>query len=1146
MNKKFLSALLLGALTVTSTGTLVSCKDYDDDITNLQEQIDKNAKAIKEINDLIAKGGVITGTTSVEGGVKVTLSNGTDFLIKNGEKGADGLNGVSWTIGEDGFWYKGGKKTEYKALGKDGEKGEQGPAGPAGPQGPQGQPGQDATASGENGKYYVPNATTGKFDIYKDGKLVESTNISFLGSGVITAVKDDAKKTLTLYGVTGGSGENKAVVISMSGTLSSLSYRPALYLDGIETIEYPWLFGNTMKSVAVTADKNFQNKVVKGLSVQDYVADTKTFVYGPAWAVEYDASPWNAAVTEEDLAGYNVLNPTAIYNTRAAVAALGAVTSPAYAFPGKEKGGKKLFSMNNGTGVLTTGLQIENPDKFTNEDPTKDSRNDVNTVALRVKNSEGTEVVADYALVQPEQTVIDGMVWSQQAKCIDENANEIVRDGDEDCSYFKGVMKHVWDAPEKALQDKRGAALSLYFEDEVGVDLSKYVAVRLVKSKNLKANQKPEFITVSPEEALQWGLTFHYNIVNYKLDTNETSESMFLKKIDAKDTDGKFRAQNVKENLAIGQAANASVGRMPLVQVTVTNHKDKVVLDGYILLYITKYADANGKNDKWAEQETTFNPCDANDVFTTTWDQFNDLMLTQYLDMTKETFDHQYAPELFTDGSTMVQYADYKDKGEQVYNQNALGTVTYKGNAEGNTNHTWQWTIPAEEIEAKLHHKDSYTFTTWVRFKAVDKKSAKYPYIYIKLTAKVNNKVTNTYAFGNKNANYWFDAETGDDNGWSAVVFDVLNPFDGGDIELFNRSVRSTLTSHTVKVDGVNVEMNIERLKDAAGKVQENHRYYFVPKEVSITALNGTKYTLTPKHPTEHPNYDKIFCTYVDTDKHNYSEAASVMEKCAIDANSGAYANSDLYAVANGEYTKIATIDKTSGLIKLINNDQCDDVLNAIGYEKDHKNINKEMRAFVGIVAATSCDVVEKTTDNEFLVSWQRPINVEKLADVAVDANTNGNIINLIDILKMYDWRGPVNGKMYDGNEWFWAYYGVNAITVNTDPKAVLTNMHNGSSFKPLSEVTTEAELYTLLPNGSTMKGEHKFTFNLSTYNKKALNAALVQMMTTSAKDFGRLYYTNNGDNVTEFDVIIPVTLSYTWGDFVTNVTIHINRTLGN
>ena len=1129
MNKKFLSALLLGALTVTSTGTLVSCKDYDDDITNLQEQIDKNAKAIKEINDLIAKGGVITGTTSVEGGVKVTLSNGNEFTIKNGENGAKGDPGVSWTIGKDGFWYKDGEKTEYKALGQDGK------------------PGQDATASGENGKYYVPNATTGKFDIYKDGKLVESTNISFIGPNVITAVKDDAKKTLTLFGVEGGSGENKAVVISMSGTLSSLSYRPGLYLDGIETIEYPWLSGVAMKTVPASVDKNFQGKLIHGLKVSDYVADnTKPFVYGPAWAVEYDASPWNAAVTEDDLAGYNVLNPTAIYNTRAAVAALGAVTSPAYAFPGKD-GGKKLFSMNNGTGVLTTGLQIENPDKFTSETPTNGVRNDVNTVALRVKNSEGTEVVADYALVQPEKTIIDGMIWSQTPKRIDENGKEAVRSGDWACSYFPTDAVHVWASPMDALKDTYGAALSLYFEDEVGVDLSKYVAVRLVKSKNLKANEAPEYVTVSPEEALQWGLTFHYNIINYQLGDNKTSESMFLKKVNANanDTDGRFRAANVDENKAIGEPANASVGRLPLVQVTVTNNNGDIVLDGYILLYISKTAEPNGKNELWTEQETKFDPCNANVVFETTWNQFNALMLTQYLDMTKETFDHQYEPDLLYNG-TMVQYANFKEKGEQEADYNALGDVFYIGETEGSTNHTWKWVIPADKIEAKLHHKDFSTFTTWVRFKAKDKKSAKYPYIYVKLTAKVNNKVTNTYAFGDKNANYWFDAETGDDNGWSAVVFDVLNPFDGGDIELFNRSVRSTLTSHTVKVDGVNVEMNIERLKDAAGKVQENHRYYFVPKEVSITALNGTKYTLTPKHPTEHPNYDKIFCKYVDTDKHNYSEAASVMEKCAIDANSGAYANSDLYAVANGEYTKIATIDKTSGLIKLINNDQCDDVLNAIGYEKDHKNINKEMRAFVGIVAATICDVVEKTTDNEFLVSWQRPINVEKLADVAVDANTNGNIINLIDILKMYDWRGPVNGKMYDGNEWFWAYYGVNAITVNTDPKAVLTNMHNGSSFKPLSEVTTEAELYTLLPNGSTMKGEHKFTFNLSTYNKKARNADLVQMMTTRAKDFGRLYYTNNGDNVTEFDVIIPVTLSYTWGDFVTNVTIHINRTLGN
>ena len=51
MKKKFLSAILFGALLATSTGTFVSCKDYDDDIKDLQVQIDKKASA----DDLTSK-----------------------------------------------------------------------------------------------------------------------------------------------------------------------------------------------------------------------------------------------------------------------------------------------------------------------------------------------------------------------------------------------------------------------------------------------------------------------------------------------------------------------------------------------------------------------------------------------------------------------------------------------------------------------------------------------------------------------------------------------------------------------------------------------------------------------------------------------------------------------------------------------------------------------------------------------------------------------------------------------------------------------------------------------------------------------------------------------------------------------------------
>lgn len=41
MKKKFVKVMLFGALALATTATVTSCKDYDDDVSNLQEQIDK-------------------------------------------------------------------------------------------------------------------------------------------------------------------------------------------------------------------------------------------------------------------------------------------------------------------------------------------------------------------------------------------------------------------------------------------------------------------------------------------------------------------------------------------------------------------------------------------------------------------------------------------------------------------------------------------------------------------------------------------------------------------------------------------------------------------------------------------------------------------------------------------------------------------------------------------------------------------------------------------------------------------------------------------------------------------------------------------------------------------------------------------------
>lgn len=51
MKRKFISALLFGALCITPSSVLVSCDDYDSDIENLQQQITANAQTLEQLSN---------------------------------------------------------------------------------------------------------------------------------------------------------------------------------------------------------------------------------------------------------------------------------------------------------------------------------------------------------------------------------------------------------------------------------------------------------------------------------------------------------------------------------------------------------------------------------------------------------------------------------------------------------------------------------------------------------------------------------------------------------------------------------------------------------------------------------------------------------------------------------------------------------------------------------------------------------------------------------------------------------------------------------------------------------------------------------------------------------------------------------------
>ena len=135
MRKKYLSALLFGALLFASAGTFTSCKDYDDDINNLQEQIDKVAADLESLKATVDQLGGVQDV-KVEGGKLLVTAGGEtiSYDLPTGE-GSDvdktvveldgqdlkvdgqviGQVGDKVTVNADGYLCVNGEPTEIKA-----------------------------------------------------------------------------------------------------------------------------------------------------------------------------------------------------------------------------------------------------------------------------------------------------------------------------------------------------------------------------------------------------------------------------------------------------------------------------------------------------------------------------------------------------------------------------------------------------------------------------------------------------------------------------------------------------------------------------------------------------------------------------------------------------------------------------------------------------------------------------------------------------------------------------------------------------------------------------------------------------------------------------------------------------------------------
>lgn len=265
MNKKFINGMLVASLMAGAAGSFTSCKDYDDDIDNLQNQINSVVTKVSEVQDLVKGGKIISNVTKTDNGIDITI-DGTVYKITNGENGE---NGTAWTIGADGYWYENGQKTENKAIGSDG-------------------------ANGANGEYYVPQ-DNGFFAIYKDGEKVKDTTISWKGETTVTGKGITAVYTGTKLTLSGVEGTTSDVVIDLGVNVGSIAFVPSVMSSAVA---YP------------TTDDPFYH-IATYLDETKYGAD-KTFIpqtgFDKSNIVDlvYRVNPDNAFVAEN--ANYYFIN----------------------------------------------------------------------------------------------------------------------------------------------------------------------------------------------------------------------------------------------------------------------------------------------------------------------------------------------------------------------------------------------------------------------------------------------------------------------------------------------------------------------------------------------------------------------------------------------------------------------------------------------------------------------------------------------------------------------------------------------------------------------------------------------------------------------------------------------------------------------
>ena len=712
------------------------------------------------------------------------------------------------------------------------------------------------------------------------------------------------------------------------------------------------------------------------------------------------------------------------------------------------------------------------------------------------------------------------------------------------------VYKTEFDAIDNAYTHE------LIWNDAEGIDLNKIVEVHADRILGVSGSSTGEIKLEDLKE--RYGLELKYELIDWTSGGNYTVESS---------KHATLNGSILKANGINGQQTKASIGREPLVKIELidTNNKNALVQIGYIKFQIVgeKAPDVTIKT----YEATTYYLCSGFPFYLKWHDVEGDILANNEIvkdGVSQTTFERVYGIARGNDGS---YYADIDWNGNiqgttyilvdgkwvpysavsgynnsviryiigynanYVYDSNQQQTNVFgfdmdqqqlqyllakrsgdrnKPYLKANGDKTATWT------EAALNN--SSTITIAVRL--VDKNKSGYPDIYVPF--KLN--VSMLYLTLNKIPEYWYGTNSiAANSGFDEIHVNVdvlgepsasIKHFAGdlfstiykNDIALAAKPAQDAIVGQShgfIAADGHAIN-DLTRTRINNDKLNVN--LYFIAGTVKdpvtnsfgkiVNSTSGTQYFVYPKN-------SKTLAAYRWDSRNNRTTGGST----------------DIVTIENSAITGLTSIQS----VFTLNNDPENTVLEDILNYASHKDLANSLTATVGMtVTEGACEVPVILTNPTFDVKFLRPLNPKGAAEkVFTDAIDNGNKLDIVDLIKLSDWRDQWDADYTKTNN-YWKYYVVKSIV--PDLANITTTMGGGTlGSTKLKDVSNQVQV-TYVATGAT----HKVKAGAPTV------------------DFGYLQYTNNNNTVTDFKIRVPLKVGYYWGQNAGQINTYVDIAVKN